>query len=232
MSWLETALLECTLTEDVLGYLYGRGARDSTIIGEGIVTWKPMITKSPDDDFRKWCGDYGERMEGFLVCPVRSPKGLLIGFEARSIKQKRIMDFRLPESKWNPFWLGLRTGMSKIWNGGNVWIVEGLFDKCALEWAVPETDVVLASVRAHLSKEHVEFLRRYCQQARIFMVYDNDPTGRRATHGYINDDGKRISGALERLQRVGLNAVEVRYSAKDPGVVWDMGGAKAVKSVF
>lgn len=231
MTWLEEALSNCTLTEEVEGYLLGRGAKESTIEDEGIVTWKALTTRAPDENFRKWYGSYGERIVGYLVCPVRSPKGALLGFEARSIREKRITDFRLPEAKWNPFWLGLQAGMQKIWDGGDVWIVEGLFDKCALEWAVPETDAVLASVRAHLTREHIEFLRRYCK-GMVHMVYDNDKTGRDATYGYMDDTGKRIPGSLDRLARVGLRCRDVPYSGKDPGAVWDRGGAAAVRAAF
>lgn len=231
MIWLEEALSNCILTEEVEGYLLGRGAKESTIEGEGIVTWKALTTRSPDDNFCKWYGPYGERIVGYLVCPVRSPKGTLLGFEARSIREKRITDFRLPEAKWNPFWLGLQAGMPRIWDGGDVWVVEGLFDKCALEWAVPETDAVLASVRAHLTREHIEFLRRYCK-GMVHMVYDNDKTGRDATHGYLDDTGKWVPGSLDRLARVGLRCRNVPYSGKDPGAVWDRGGAAAVRAAF
>ncbi|MFA6234140.1 MAG: toprim domain-containing protein [Bacteroidota bacterium] len=231
MNWLEEFLAECTLTEEVEGYLLGRGAKESTISGEKIVTWKPLPQKAPDEDFRKWCGDRGERLTGYLVCPVRSPKGTLLGFEARCITRKKIMDFRLPESKWCPFWLGLQMGMKKIWGGGNVWVVEGLFDKCPMEWVVPETDAVLASVRAHLTREHVEFLRRYCK-GMVHMVYDNDPTGRKPTHGYIDDTGKKVYGAVSRLEKVGLKCRDVPYSGKDPGVIWDKGGVAALKTAF
>lgn len=231
MTWLADALSDCTLTTEVENYLLGRGAKEETIESEGIVTWKALTTKAPDENFRRWYGTYGERIAGYVVCPAWSPRGTLLGFEARSIHEKRIADFRLPEAKWNPFWLGLRAGMPRIWDGGDVWVVEGLFDKFALEWAVPNTDAVLASVRAHLTREHVEFLRRYCKGT-VHMVYDNDKTGRDATYGCVDDAGKRVFGALERLTQVGLSCRDVPYSGKDPGAVWDRGGAAAVRDAF
>lgn len=229
--WLDEHLAECSLTEDVEGYLLGRGAQESTIREEHIVTWTPLKEKAPVEDFRRWYGNYGERLTGYLVCPVRSPKGTFLGFEARCIKRKHIADYRLPESKWCPFWLGLQAGMPKIWEGGDIWVCEGLFDKCALEWAVPSKDAVLASVRAHMTREHLEFLRRYCK-GWIHMVYDNDQTGQRAMHGYVDDTGKNIMGALTRLEKMGLKCQSVSYSGKDPGVVWDRGGAAAVQAAF
>lgn len=231
MNWLEEHLAECTLTEEVEGYLLGRGAKEGTLAGERIVTWKPMKIKAPDEKFRTWYGDYGGRISGYLVTPVRSPRETFLGFEARCITHKKIADYRLPEAKWCPFWIGLQVGMQKIWDGGDIWIVEGLFDKCSIEWFVPEKDAVLASVRAHLTREHVEFLRRFCK-GWVHMVYDNDTTGRNATHGFMDESGKRIPGALDQLTRVGVLCRDVPYSGKDPGVIWDRGGAQAVRAAF
>jgi DNA primase len=155
-----------------------------------------------------------------------------LGFEGRSIHEKKITDFRLPEEKWCPFFLGLHSAMSRIWDGGDVWITEGLFDKCALEWAVPEKDAVLATVRAALSRPHVEFLRRFCR-GRVQMVYDLDETGRKATRGWVDERGQKRLGALELLQRAGLTCRDVPYrGAKDPGEIWNMGGAEAIRKVF
>jgi len=229
--WLEEALAECPLTEEVENYLLSRGAQEPTIRGEHLVTWQPLKAPAPVEDFRRWYGSRGERLTGYLVCPVRSPKGTLLGFEARNTHRKQISDYRLPQAKWNPFWLGVQVGMQRIWDGGDIWIVEGLFDKCALEWGVPNKDAVLASVRAHLTREHIEFLRRYCK-GWIHLVYDNDVTGRNATHGGPDSSGRMVPGALDRLARVGLKCRDVTYSGKDPGAVWDKGGAAAIQAVF
>lgn len=233
MSWLAEALAECSLTEEVEGYLLGRGAKESTIAAEGIVTWRPTKDPVPNEEFRKKYGPHGEKLDGFLMCPVRSPKGVLIGFEARNIRVKVISDFRLPEAQWNPFFLGARSAMPAIWAGGDVWICEGLFDKTALEWAVPSGDAVLATVRAKLSDAHVEFLRRFCKGT-VHMVYDRDETGRKATVGWIDQEtGKKRYGALDVLPKVGLKCRDVFYrGGKDPGEIWDRGGAAAVRAAF
>ena len=232
MNWLEEILVKMTLTEEVEDYLLGRGAKEATIREEGIVTWSPPSQAVTDAVFCRRYGPYGEKIAGYLVTPVRSPKGALIGFEARSIRQKAISDFRFVEAAWNPFWLGTRRAMPKIWAGGDVWIVEGLFDLCPLEWAVPEKDAVLASVRARLSACHVEFLRRFCK-GQVNMVYDQDPAGRAGMHGWTDETGKKKMGALERLRRVGLVCRDVPFQGgKDPGQIWDRGGAKAVQAAF
>ena len=232
MSWLSEALGSCTLTDDVEGYFLGRGAKQDSIESEGIVTWQRLDSPAPDPAFRVMAGSYGERFVGYAVCPVWSPRGTLIGFEARNIQRKYIRDYRLPEAAWNPFFIGMRRALPKLWAGGDAWIVEGQFDLYPLEWAVPETDAVLATVRAKLSKWHLEFLRRYCQ-GWVHMVYDRDETGQKATFGYSTEDGKRRMGALDALQRVGLKSRDVPFTGgKDPGEIWDQGGVKAVQAVF
>jgi len=233
MNWLADALDNCSLTADVEGYLLGRGVQDEFIRTEGIVTWTPTVEPVPDPTFRKRYGEHGEWLDGQMVCPVWSPKGVLLGFEGRPIHEKRITDYRLPEAAWNPFWVGLKTAMPMVWAGGHVWVVEGLFDLCALLWAVPETDAVLASVRAQLSDRHVEYLRRFCR-GWVNMTYDLDETGRNATHGYVNKKtGKCRWGALQVLQRVGLNCRDKPYKGgKDPGEIWDRGGVEAIKAAF
>lgn len=221
-------------------YALGRGAKESTLQAEGIVTWKSPQTPVPEEaqDFRSRYGIYGEKLKGMLICPVWSPKGVLLGFEGRSIHRKYITDFRLPDEKWNPFFLGTRSAMPAIWSGGDVWITEGLFDKCPLEWVVPPRDAILSTVRAALSQKHVEFLRRYCsgstkRHVMIHMVYDQDETGRRSTHGWVDENGKRRPGALELLRRAGLACRDIPFhGGKDPGVIWDRGGAAAMRAAF
>lgn len=231
--WLDDALKGMTLTDEVEGYMLGRGVKEGTIRSEGIKTWMPTDQDIPDPAFVKIYGPRGDNLKGYLVCPVRSPRGLLIGFEARSIHKKNIQDYRFAETKWTPFFLGTRSAMPKIWAGGDVWICEGLFDKTALEWAVPSKDAVLATVRAKLSDLHVEFLRRFCH-GWVHMVYDQDETGRKATVGWTDrETGRRRYGALDALRWAGLKCRDVPYSGgKDPGEIWDKGGAKALVAAF
>ena len=232
MNWLAESIAQCQLTEETEEYLYGRGAKDETIQSEGFVTWEPTADPIPDALFCSRYGDRGQKLNGTLVCPVRSPRGAVIGAEFRSIHTKYIQDYRLPASSWNPFWIGTRRAMPALWAGANVWIVEGLFDLCALEWAIPRGDVVLASVRAHLARSHVEFLRRFCRQW-VYLVYDQDVTGRKAMMGWVDENGKRRLGAQELLKRVGLRCWVVEFAGgKDPGEIWDKGGAVAVRETF
>lgn len=233
--WLAEALKRCTLTEPVRGYLLGRGAKESSILDLGVVTWTlPHEEKVGPEAFQTRYGPpRGLDITGWLVCPLYSPKGNIIGFEARNTKQKALSEFVLPEGAWNPIWLGLTpSAMQRIWAGGDVWITEGLFDKLPLEWVIPEKDVSLATLRARLTDKHIEFLRRFCR-GRVHMVYDLDAQGRKATHSWTDDTGKRRWGALDKLQRVGIKCRDVPYiGGKDPGEIWDAGGVAGIRAAF
>jgi len=237
--WIRSAL-DYDLSEDAEGYLLGRGMSEKTIRRLRVALWSPPDSPAPDPVFAERYGreGRGEYLEGRLVCLAYSPRGEIIGFEARSWEwgsEKRISDYRLPEANWNPFFLGLtQDAMQRLWDGGNTWIVEGLFDLTPVERVVPSGDVVLATVRAKLSDRHIEFLRRYVRRGTIYMAYDRDETGRKQTHGWVDDKThKKRWGALERLERVGLKALDVAYrGGKDPGEIWDSGGEAAVRQAF
>lgn len=244
--WLTRALRNGKpLSEATEGYLLGRGLLESRIKALGIVEWASPEEACPDPTFVSRYGltGSGDHPEGqrvadlrkFFIVPFYSPRGEVLGFEGRLLSgKKQITDFRLPASKWNPVFLGLTPGdMQKLWHGGDLWVTEGLFDAGPLERVIPQTDVAVGTVRAKLSDRHVEFCRRYVR-GMVHMVYDNDETGRKQTHGWTDaTTGRPRWGALDRLGRVGVRARDVPYKGgKDPGEVWDHGGLEALQSAF
>jgi hypothetical protein len=236
-AWLDSVLAAGRdLPPAVEGHLLGRGMREELSHALGMGLWKSPELVAPDSAFRERYGARGQYLDGRLVCPFLSPRGDLIGFEARSWRgEKRITDYRLREAAWNPVFLGLTPdAVARLYAGGNAWIVEGLFDLAALDRVVPPEDVILATVRAKLSHRHVGFLRRILHPtALVNMVYDNDETGRKQTHGWVDDKtGKRRWGALEVLQHADLRCRDIPYRGKDPGVVWDTGGQAALHETF
>ena len=235
MTWLAQHLAKCALTEEVEGYLYGRAAKTETIEAMGLVAWQPMDNPSPDTatkGFTERYLAYGERLTGRLIIPLHSPRGQLIGFHARSIDEKKDTRYLLPEAAWNPVWQGLIDAMARIWDGGDVWLVEGLVDKFPMEWVVPVADAVLACGTANLSNFQLEFLRRYCR-GYVHVVYDNDETGQQGLRGRIDKQGKKWPGVLERMDRVGLRNRPVPYrGGKDPGEIWDNGGLAGLQAAF
>lgn len=230
--WISHHLASLSLSEEAEGYLLGRGATPEAISRLGFKEWYPASVDAPSTSFRARYGSRGEKLLGMLVYPLLSPLGGLVGIEARAMEEKRISEFRTPEAEWNPVLVNAPRAAEQMWQGGSVWVTEGVFDMLALELVVPDTDAVISTLRAGLSSRHVEFLARLCRN-RVYMVYDNDETGRRATLGWVDQStGKKRLGALELLRRAGLNVIDYRYRGKDPGEVWSSGGITKLQRVF
>lgn len=234
MSWVEQALDEFILTESIEGYLYARGASEAMLREMRFRTWEPLSFEVPDPWFRQRYGNHGERLSGCLVTPLYSPSEVVIGFQARDVRTKRINRYLLPRAAWEPVWIGIRRAMPLIWNGGDLWIVEGLFDLFALQWILPEGHAVLASVTAKLSRSQVQFLTRL--KPFVNMVYDKDEGGRNGVHGYVEEETSRyVWGALKKLRANGVQCREFPYKGSpgdDPGSIWDRGGVSALREAF
>lgn len=233
--WLEDSLYD--LTEDQETYLLGRGVLREEIGNVNFQSWcpeKPCPMKTTEGkDFVKRFGEYGHRLKDLLMTPLYSPASKLIGVEGRSIDgNKTIMRVLSFESKWCPIWIGLgKAEMLRIWNGYDVWIVEGVFDLTTLRAIMPHV-VVLGSLRANLTKKHLEFLSRFVKGT-IYVAYDNDETGQKAMYGHFDPNGRRQQGVIEKINKLRLNAVPVRYKGgKDPNEIWQQGGYDQVRKSF
>lgn len=230
--WLSNHLATLTLPESCEGYAMGRGASEETIKRLGLCEWVPASTPAPNETFISRYGRHGEKLDGMVTIPLRSPSGTLIGIEARSRFEKKVSEFRLPESQWNPVAINTPRAAEALWAGGSVWVVEGVWDLCALEWCIPKTDATLSTLRAGMSRSTVEFLARFCTNT-VYMVYDNDETGRKATYGWTDEQtGKYRPGALSLLTKAGVRVVDYRYSGKDPGEVWSKWGLGKLRQTF
>ena len=233
--WLQTALADCPMTEEVRDYLLGRGATDRVIEEWGIKVWDPPLSPCPDERLHKHYGEYFERFEGKTIYPLCSPKGRFLGFDSRHIDHKDDVRYLLPESRWNPVWIGMPSAMEKIWRGRDVIVVEGRFDVFAMLQLVESRGIdkaVLGSGPAHLSWKQVEFLRRFCARVEVvdkkrpphvFMAYDNDPTGKKGT-----------ADALKHLDMRKVECSHLKYGVPndDPGGIWDGGGVKRLQETF
>lgn len=234
--WLDAALASLSLSEEAEGYLLGRGLQEERIRDLGIVVWdSDVVGRAPDPDFREAHGDKGHRWNNRVCIPIRSPRGALIGVEARVwAGEKKVSQFLLPEAHWNPVLIGLTPAvMQRIWDGGNVWVGEGLFDAAAMEHVIPKSDAAIATLRARVSEPHATFFKRFAQ-GWVNLVYDNDETGRKQTNGYVDEKtGKRRWGAIEVLTRVGVKARDIPYrGGKDPGEIWERSGVPGLRRAF
>jgi len=237
--WLLEAVLAsaAALPAEVRGHAMGRGLKGALVDEMRMGVWVPPATPSPDPTFNHRNGPYGQYRESWLTVPYWTPRGRLVGIEFRTWDQpeKEVRDYRMPEGQWVSAFIGLTPSATrKIWEGGDVWLVEGVFD-IALQHAVPEGDVVLACGTARLSRQGLLFLQRFLDpRAMVHVAYDNDPTGRRQLEGFTDDaTGRWIPGVPARLERVGVRNRPVHYrGGKDPGEIWEAGGTAALARAF
>jgi len=237
--WLTQMLTNAhsNLTEEAEGFILGRGLTSAYMKEMRIGLWSPTqnTEPAPDKTFRKTHGTCGQYRAGWLSIPLQSPRGEVIGVVFRKWNgDKEMRDYRLPRTAWIPVFEGMcEEHFRKIWEGGDVWLVEGVFDM-ALSHVVPSKDVVLSCGTARLSRNQLNFLHRFMSPyTTVHIVFDEDETGRKQVTGYQDPQGKKVAGVLQRLQRVGLRCRDVRYTGgKDPGEIWESGGARLLKSQF
>lgn len=241
--WLEEVRKASTLSDDHRDYCLRRGAKKETLARLGLFTWEADYYPTLEEEgteasfFIEKFGPTGSGggwktdLNGWLAIPIESPTGLTLGFEFRNTSQKDVRKFHLERSKWNPVWVGIQGQMEKIISGSNVVVVEGVFDLFAMEWAVPDSYVVLSTERAGFTWEHKRFIRRWLHPgAYLNLVYDNDAAGQRAVFG---DEEMKMWGIIESLRSEGVDKVRsVKYKGKDPGDLWDQGGPELLRSSF
>lgn len=186
-----------------------------------MVTFEPPEEPCPDSSQARKFGSHWEWFEGKLMMPVYTPRGELLGFDARSVERKDPLRWVLKSAAWNPAWIGMPLAMDRIWEGRPVWIVEGYFDFFALEHAVGK-DAILGTGPARLNYRHVEFLRRW-KPPMVNLCFDQDEAGYKGRDKALED--------LTRL-RVTCRSIPYGNTGDDPGLIWTRGGASAVTEAF
>ena len=236
--WLTKGLLDSAeyTPEYAEGFILGRGLPYQMMQEMHVGVWALPDSPCPDPLFAKRYGPLGQSVEDWVSVPIYSPRGEIIGVEFRRWDgEYGSQKFYLPESSWLPVFTGLvPSALHRIWSGGDVWLVEGLFD-LALAHAVPAKDVVLACGGAKITPNQVAFLQRFMSdKAQVHIAFDMDDTGRKMAYGYVHPDtGKRVWGVSERLLRAGVRSRVVEYrGGKDPGEIWEKFGTSSLKSAF
>lgn len=218
----------CSLPEDAYEYLMGRGATPEVIETWGLKVWEPPPASCPQENLHKPYGAHFERFENKIIYPLYSPKGVFLGFDSRSMDAKDDVRFLLPESRWNPVWIGMPGAMERIYAGADVVLVEGRFDVFAMLQIVKDR-AVLGSGPAHLSWNQAEFLARWCTRSdafrppHVYIAFDNDATGHSGS-----------DATLKVLDRRKVDASRLRYGRDqdDPGLIWDQGGVEHLHATF
>lgn len=221
MSWLTEALSQMELESEEEDYLLSRGAKEDRC--RSCVTWSEVEASFPQD-FEERYGPRGQYLLGCLITPYEDANGDFLGFEARRFDttKKWVSDYRItPRAKWCPVGIGMAQAAAKLQQRTDLWLVEGQFDLYALDWFLPNHVASFATVRAGISYHHAMWIRRFVKGTVVF-CYDNDGTGREAA----------VKG-IRWLNSLGVQCNTATYGGgKDPGEIWDSGGAEAVLKAF
>lgn len=209
--WFDESIV---LTEQMESYLLGRGAKQETIDSLKLGEWCPTeeaLQKLPQT----------RALEGWLVCPLRLPTGKIAGCDFRNIHQKDVRKvYFSPAAEYSSLWIMHPDGFEHLWDGQEVYLVEGMFDLFAMEWILPKNTVGMACGRAGLSQTQLEALRRI-KPSRTHLVFDMDQAGRKGS-----------SVMQYKLRTLGLDVVEHSYLGKDPGEVWKQSGLEGLQRIL
>lgn len=205
-----------------LPYLTSRGVAEGCKVN--FYSWQPH-PHVQCQKFKANFGSMGERIKDSLIIPITSPRGEIIGMETRQIKEdgsKKVHQYRTLNSQWNPYLSGAEEGFKALWDQGDIWIVEGIFDKVALDKVIPSCDAVISTLRAGMDAITMDMIERYYTPAStIYICYDND------------EPGVKKSNWLQReLKKRGMRAVVWKYRGEDPNDVWTKGGEPALRRMF
>jgi hypothetical protein len=204
--WLHEAVLNSPASDELRGWAIGRGLSNHLFSDIQVCCWNPPESPCPDPEFERKNGPSGKWRKDWMVIPYWTPRGNLAGAEFRTwgYREKKVRDYRTQNSKFSPVFLGLTNRvLHKIWVGGDVWLVEGIFD-FALAHVVPPEDVILGCGTARLTNKQLDFLDRFLSpEAGVHVVYDEDETG----VSVLGISGTGVEKTPERFGRRGVTVL-------------------------
>ncbi|MBI2901925.1 MAG: DNA primase [Planctomycetes bacterium] len=183
--------------ESARKYLASRGVNDETCetfqIGFAPDSWDHLLKRAAQSGIgekilhaaglaveRSSGGGYYDRFRGRLVLPICDPRGRVIGFGARTLKDEEPKYLNTPEtatfSKGRNFF-GLNLIRDEIERSRTLYIVEGYFD-VILPFQAGLRGLV-ATLGTALTRDHLRLLRRYDVE-KVVLVFDGDKAGQEA----------------------------------------------------
>ena len=216
-TWFETLTeyAEQRLTPRVEQELYSRGVTDDQARSFRI----GYIDRIPDlggnDDFLQWAK--GKSLQDMMVFPLTTTLGEIRGFQFRSVDRGRKIYLDYMPYKEEAVSFGLAQAMQQVWTGGDVWLVEGVFDLLPLQRQVPN---IVATLTARVPELMLRVLRRLVDT--IWLGYDADLAGQTAITQFMKNHGKEFRVLPVYYPKVKVVGSD-RY-IKDPGELWEVWG--------
>jgi len=198
--------------------LWGRGVSDEQIETFGIgYVGRDLPEVMLPETFVRWAGD---KLDDCFVLPITNAIGEIRGLQFRHVERGRsgYMDFLSEQEEAVGF--GLAQAMESVWTREEVVLVEGAFDALPIQRVMP---AVTATLTARVTEPFVRLLRRLVR--RVWIGYDNDPTGNRAYQRFLSQYGRDFD--IRRLTYP--KALSGGKPAKDPGDLWEAWGDTRLK---
>lgn len=185
-------------TTQVIEYLKGRGI-NSDIIQKFTIGLAPkayaMFYKKFRNEFSEEVmekagliiktreGEYIDRFRNRIIIPIQNEFGEYVAFGARAIEKDQQPKYLNSSDSliYNKSKLlyGLYTAKESIKNDDSVVLMEGYFDVISAQAHGIENAV--ASCGTSLTADHIKLLSRYTPSRRIYLSFDTDAAGQKAT---------------------------------------------------
>ncbi len=152
-----------------------------------------LIVKSRD-------GEYIDRFRNRIIIPIQNEFGDYVAFGARAIEKDQQPKYLNSSDSliYNKSKLlyGLYTAKDSIKNDDSVILMEGYFDVISAQAHGIENAV--ASCGTSLTADHIKLLSRYTPSRRIYLSFDTDSAGQKAT----NRNAELIKEAFQGLGNI------------------------------
>lgn len=162
----------------------------------------------------------GRRIVGYIVLPLTSYAGTILGFQIRSITEKSYDTFMLKERP-EGYFFGIGQSIDSIWSTKTVWIVEGPFDHLILERLVVPN--VIALTTSSPGKTQINFFRRFCKT--LNSCLDKDKAG---TEGF--EKILKFNSDLLTINKIDFPLI--KPGNKDLNDFWKVVGDDEFRSYF
>lgn len=185
-------------TENVLKYLTKRGISKDVIkkfhLGFAPKTYTALydeLKKDFSDDILEKSGlviagqktRFIDRFRGRIIIPIQNEFGDFVAFGARAVEEGQSPKYlNSPDSliyNKSKILYGLYTAKEAIKEQDSVILMEGYFDVISAQAHGIENCV--ASCGTALTQEHVKLLSRYTKSRKIYLSFDTDSAGQKAT---------------------------------------------------
>src|SRR5690606_5361640 len=162
--------------------------------------------------------DWGKGKKDGFIFPLTSSLGDVRGVQFRYVDRERkgYTDYIENVGRYEFVTFGLSQALPHIWETGEVWIVEGVFDLFPVQRVFPN---VFPSLTARVTETSVRFLRRLVK--RVYLLYDMDGPGRKACEYFQRRYGKEFEVRTPKLPLV--NTVQ-GVRVKDVSDLWEAWG--------